>query len=93
MNKQELIDQVARKARLTKRDARTAVDAALGLIVDGVRKGDKVTLTGFGTFEAYRQKASRRFNPQTRRPMQVPAKTVPKFRAGKGFREALSKRR
>lgn len=93
MTKQEFIDQLAKKAKLSKKDAKAVVDGAVELIIDGVKKQKKVTLTGFGTFEARRQKATQRINPQTGRRMNVPAKTVPKFRPGKQFKEALSKRR
>jgi DNA-binding protein HU-beta len=92
MNKQEFIAQLARKAKLSKKDAKSAVDTTINLIVDNVKRGAKVTFTGFGTFEAYQRKAGRRFNPQTRRPFQVPAKMVPKFRAGKNFKQSVSRR-
>jgi len=90
MTKQEFIEKLAKKAKISKKDARTIVDAALGLIIDRVKRkekvtltGDrvkrkeKVTLTGFGTFEARQQKATQRINPQTGRKMTVPAKLVP----------------
>jgi DNA-binding protein HU-beta len=93
MNKAEFVDQLAKKAKISKKDARAALDAALSLIVDTCAKKDKVTFTGFGTFEARQQKATTRINPQTGRKMSVPAKLVPKFRPGKAFKEALAKRR
>jgi len=93
VNKAEFIDRLARKTGLTKKEARTALDTALSLIIDCCSKRDKVTFTGFGTFEPRRQKATTRINPQTGRPMSVPAKLVPKFRPGKTFKEALAKRR
>lgn len=93
MTKQEFIERLAKKAKLSQKDARAAVDTTLKLVMDNVKKGDKVQLTGFGTFEPHRRKAGRRFNPQTRQPIQVPAKTVPKFRAGKQFKQALAKKR
>lgn len=89
MNKQEFIEALAKKTKLSKKDARNAVDEALKLIVATVKKNDKITLTGFGTFEARKQKATQRINPQTGRRMSVPAKKVPKFRAGKGFKESV----
>ncbi len=91
MTKQEFIEALAKKAKLSKKDARAVVDEALELIVSTVKKSQKVALTGFGTFEARKQKATQRINPQTGRKMMVPAKSVPKFRAGKQFKEALSK--
>lgn len=92
MTKQEFIERLAKKASLSKKDARNVVDVALDLIVERVKKREKVTLTGFGTFEARQQKATQRINPQTGRKMNVPAKLVPKFRPGKQFKEALSRR-
>lgn len=89
MNKQEFIDQLARKGNLSKKDARAALDTTLELIVERLKKNDKVALTGFGTFEARQQKATQRINPQTGKKMNVPAKRVPKFRPGKGFKEAV----
>jgi len=93
MTKQEFIERLAKKAKLSKKDARAVVDTALELIVDRVKRKEKVTLTGFGTFEARQQKATQRINPQTGRKMNVPAKLVPKFRPGKQFKEALARRR
>ncbi len=92
MTKQEFIDKLADKADLSKKDARDVVDSALDLIVQQVKKNNKVTLTGFGTFEARKQKATQRINPQTGRKMNVPAKNVPKFRPGKQFKESLAKK-
>jgi len=93
MTKQEFIDKLAKKADLSKKDARNVVDNALDLIVEQVKKNNKVTLTGFGTFEARKQKATQRINPQTGRKMNVPAKNVPKFRPGKQFKESLSSKK
>ena len=93
MTKQEFIEQLAKKVKWSKKDARDVVDTTLKLIVDGVKSGEKVTLTGFGSFQPYRRQAGKRMNPQTGQLIQVPAKTVPKFRAGKQFKEALSKKR
>ncbi len=93
MTKQEFIERLAKKAKISKKDARAIVDAALELIIDRVKRKEKVTLTGFGTFEARQQKATQRINPQTGRKMTVPAKLVPKFRPGKQFKEALAKKR
>ncbi len=93
MTKQEFIEKLAKKAKISKKDARAIVDAALELIIDRVKRKEKVTLTGFGTFEARQQKATQRINPQTGRKMTVPAKLVPKFRPGKQFKEALAKKK
>jgi DNA-binding protein HU-beta len=93
MNKQEFVEGLAKKAKLSRKDAKVVVETTLQLIVDSVKKGDKVRLTGFGTFEPYRRKAGKRINPQTGTPIQVPAKTVPKFRAGKQLKAALARRK
>ncbi len=92
MNKKEFIDQLAKKTRLSKKQAREALDTTLDLIVATCKKKKKVTFTGFGTFETRRQKATKRINPRTGRSLTVPAKRVPKFRAGKSFKEAMPKR-
>ena len=91
MNKQEFVEQLAQKANLPKSQAKAVVDVTTQLIVEGTQRGEKVTFTGFGTFEPYERKAVRRFNPRTRSAIQVPAKRVPKFRAGKTFRSALAR--
>ena len=93
MTKQEFIERLAKKVKWSKTDAQAVVDTTLKLIVEGVKKGEKVTLTGFGSFQPYRRKAGKRINPQTGQLIQVPAKTVPKFRAGKQFKVALAKKR
>lgn len=90
MNKQEFIDQLARRADLPKKDARITLDTALDLIVQQVKTRGKVSLTGFGTFEVREQRATQRVNPQTGKKMNVSAKRVPKFRPGKGFKEAVN---
>ena len=92
MNKQQIIEKLAADLKFPKSTARLAVDTALDLIVESVQGGEKVTLTGFGTFEKQQRKAARRFNPQTRQQMTVPPKVVPKFRPGKLFKEALGKK-
>lgn len=92
MNKAEFIEQLSRRTKLSKKEARTALDSAIDLIVSCCAGKDKVTFTGFGTFEPRQQKSTTRVNPQTGRPMTVPAKMVPKFRPGKSFKEALMRR-
>jgi DNA-binding protein HU-beta len=92
MNKGELVELVAQKAKLpSKAAARRAVETALRAIMEAVARGDSVTLARFGTFRATLRKAGRRFNPRTRQPMDVPAKRVPKFKAGKGFKQIVAR--
>ncbi len=89
MNKAELIEQVASQTGLAKRTAREAVDAVVSVISDCLTRGEKVTLVGFGTFRVRSRKARRGVNPQTRQSIQIPAKKVPKFSAGKALREKV----
>jgi DNA-binding protein HU-beta len=90
MNKKEFIEQLSKKTGLSKKDARDALDTSLDLIVSSCKKKDKVTFTGFGTFESRKQKSTQRINPRTGERFKVPAKHVPKFRAGKAFKDAVS---
>ncbi len=94
MNKSEFVDQLAKRTDLPKKDAQAVLDTALDIVVQEVKKKNgKVQLTGFGTFETHEQKATERINPQTGKKMKVPAKKVPKFRPGKAFKEALTKKK
>lgn len=90
MNKKEFVDQLSKKTGLSKKDARDALDSTLALIVQSCKKKNKVTFTGFGTFEARKQKSTQRINPRTGQRFTVPAKFVPKFRAGKTFKEKVA---
>ena len=89
MNKAELIEEVSGKTGLTEKETGNVVDAMTQTITDTLSKGEKVTLFGFGTFQVMERKARRGVNPQTREIIQIPAKKVPKFRPGKGLREAV----
>ena len=89
MNKAELIEQVASQTGLAKRTSGKAVDAIVSAISDCLARGEKVTLVGFGTFRVRSRKARRGVNPQTRQSIQIPAKKVPKFSAGKALREKV----
>lgn len=90
MNKSDLISRVSADADLSKREATEAVDAVLGAIQGAVSKGDKVTLPGFGTFEARKRSARTARNPQTGETIKVKATTVPAFKAGQAFKDAVS---
>ncbi|UFP92921.1 HU family DNA-binding protein [Gloeobacter morelensis] len=90
MNKGELVDAVAKKAKLAKKDVDAIVGAAFDVIVEAVSRGDKVTLVGFGSFEPRKRAAREGRNPKTREKMTIAATTVPAFSAGKQFREAVS---
>ena len=87
MNKAELVEEVSGKVGTTKKDARNVVDAVTETITNTLKKGEKVTLIDFGTFQVMKRKARKGVNPRTGKAIQIPAKKVPKFRAGKGLRE------
>ena len=90
MNKAELIDLVAERADISKKDATSAVEAALDGIKNAVAKGDKVSLSGFGIFEKSDRAARTGRNPQTGAPVTIAATSVPKFRAGKALKDAIN---
>lgn len=90
MNKAELVEEVASQTGLTKRICRQTVDSITAAITDSLASGEKVTLVGFGSFKVRKRKARRGRNPQTGTEIQIPAKEVPKFEAGKNLKEAVS---
>jgi len=89
MTKTDLIDAVADKAELTKVDAKKSVDAVDAVISVALARGEKVTWTGFGTFEVRARSARMGRNPQTGAPMRIPATKTPAFRAGKSLKDAV----
>lgn len=88
MNKAELIAEIA-KATSTKKDAEAALDAGIEAIKKALKKGDSVTLVGFGTFSVSKRKARKGRNPQTGEAIKIAAKKVAIFRAGKGLKDAV----
>lgn len=90
MNKAELVNAVADKAGVTKKQADEIVSATIDTIVDTVSGGDKVTLVGFGSFEPRDRKAREGRNPKTGKALKIPATTVPAFSAGKVFKDAVA---
>lgn len=86
MNKADLIEAVSKTVKLTKVDCENVVNAALDAIKKTVKKGDDVTLIGFGTFTKTKRKARLGRNPQTGKEIKIPAMTVPKFRPGREFK-------
>lgn len=90
MNKGELIDAVAEKAEVSKKDAELIITATINTIMETVSEGDKVTLVGFGSFEARDRKEREGRNPKTGETMTIPATTVPAFSAGKAFKEKVA---
>lgn len=90
MNKGELIDELATRANVTKKQADSVFSAALDAIMEAVARGEKVTLVGFGSFEARERKAREGRNPKTGEKMEIPATKVPAFSAGKLFKEKVA---
>jgi len=90
MNKQELIDQVATSANISKKQAEDALNAITDTISKQLSQGKKVTITGFGTFSVSHRAARTGVNPQNpSQKIQIAAVDVPKFKAGKSFKEAI----
>ncbi len=88
--KSNVVDSIVEATGLSKKDANAAVDAFAATVCEALSNGDSVGLIGFGTFEAKRRPARTGRNPQTGDPIDIPAKTVPVFKAGKKLRDAAS---
>lgn len=91
MNKMELVAAIADKANLTKKDAEAALGAFVETVEKTLKKGDKVQLVGFGTFETKKRAAREGRNPQTGATMKIAASKAPSFKAGKAFKDLLNK--
>lgn len=91
MNKEELVKEIAKRAKVSQKHASEVLSITLDVIEKTVAKGKKVTLVGFGTFEARKRAARTGRNPQTGKEIKIPAKTVPAFSAGKKFKETVAK--
>ena len=89
MNKTELINAVAAKAEISKKDAEKALSAVLGSIEDALKAGDKVQLIGFGTFEVKERAARTGHNPKTGESIEIAAAKVPSFKAGAALKTAI----
>ena len=90
MNKTELIAAIAEKSELTKKDAEKALKAFTDVVADELKKGEKVQLVGFGTFEVSQRAAREGRNPQTGKTMKIDACKAPKFKAGKALKDAVN---
>ena len=90
MNKSELVEAVVNKTNLSKSDAESAVNAFLDVVKEEVISGGKVQLVGFGTFESSERSARTARNPKTGATVEVPASRVPKFKAGRTFKDAVN---
>lgn len=91
MNKAELIDAIAGDAKLSKADAGRALDATIEAITKSLKKGDKVSLVGFGTFSVTKRAARTGRNPQTGKTIQIKSKKVAKFKAGSDLAGTVNK--
>ncbi|KAF4516594.1 hypothetical protein B566_EDAN003341 [Ephemera danica] len=90
MNKTELVDQIAASAEISKAAAARAVDATVAAVKAALKAGDSVSLIGFGTFYVGERAARTGRNPQTGKALKIKAAKVPKFRAGKGLKDAVN---
>lgn len=90
MNKAELINAVAEKAGLSKKDSEAAVSAALEAITATLAEGEKVQLVGFGSFEVKKREERVGRNPKTNEEIKIPASKVPAFKAGKALKDAVA---
>ncbi|MCM1054387.1 MAG: HU family DNA-binding protein [Bacteroides sp.] len=91
MTKAELVSAIAEKTELTKKDSEKALTAVIDSITEALKKGDKVALVGFGTFEVRARAARQGINPQTKKKIKIPATKVPAFKAGKALKESVAK--
>ena len=89
MNKTELVAAIAANAELSKKDAEKALNAFVGAVEDALKKGDKIQLVGFGTFEERERAARECINPQTNAKVKVPASKVPAFKAGQALKNIV----
>ena len=89
MNKSEFVDQVASRSGIGRKEAATAVDAALATIEDALTRGSEVTISGFGKFHAADRSAREGVNPATGEKIQIAAARVPRFTAGAGLKKAV----
>ncbi|WP_122644190.1 HU family DNA-binding protein [Luxibacter massiliensis] len=90
MNKTELVAAIAEEAEISKKDAEKALKAFTDVVANQLKKGDKVQLVGFGTFEVSERAAREGRNPQTGKTMKIEACRAPKFKAGKALKDAVN---
>ncbi len=90
MNKSELIAAVAERTGMNKKEAEAAVNAMLAAISDTLKKGDKVQLVGFGSFEVHERAARTGHNPRTKQAIDIPASKAPVFKPGKALKDAVN---
>lgn len=90
MNKQELIEKIADNTGLSKKDATQSIDCFITTIQEALKKGEKVAITGFGTFDVSTRKARIGRNPKTGESIEIPASKAPKFKVGKAFKDIFA---
>ena len=91
MNKTELVAAVAEKAGMTKKDAERVVSATFETVTETIKKGEKVSVSGFGIFEVKTREARVGRNPRTKEAIQIPATRLPAFKASKALKDAVAK--
>lgn len=90
MNRMELVAAIAEQTELSKKDAEKALKALTDVITEELKKGEKIQLVGFGTFEVSERAAREGRNPQTGKTITIPASKAPRFKAGKALKDALN---
>lgn len=90
MNKAELVAAIAEKTELSKKDSEKALKAFIDVVTDELKKGEKIQLVGFGTFEVSERAAREGRNPQTGKSMKIAASKAPKFKAGKALKDVIN---
>ena len=90
MNKTELVAAIAEKTELSKKDAEKALKAFTDVVAEELKKGEKIQLVGFGTFEVAERPAREGVNPLTKKPMKIAASKSPKFKAGKALKDEVN---
>ena len=91
MNKAELVAAMAEKTELSKKDAEAALKAFTDVVAEELKKGEKIALVGFGTFEVRERAARTGINPQTKQTIKIAASKSPVFKAGKALKDSISK--
>jgi DNA-binding protein HU-beta len=92
MNKTDLINSIAAKSGLNKKNSEAALNAMISSVEDSLKSGEKVVLVGFGTFEVRKRAARKGRNPQTKKEITIPASKAPVFKAGKVLKDKVNKK-
>jgi DNA-binding protein HU-beta len=92
MNKTDLVNSIATKSGLNKKNSEAVLNAFISSVEESLKEGDKVVLVGFGTFEVRKRAARKGRNPQTKKEITIPASKAPVFKAGKGLKDKVNKK-